>query len=98
MKSVTLSLPSLLLKVNEMIRGNMNFVKPPCCSEAIDEYRFAPGFLHFEAIRTDGLFRDSESIESLSLPEPVLPRVSQFSIYFTASERAEPAGLNCFYF
>ncbi|SMC59871.1 hypothetical protein [Papillibacter cinnamivorans] len=68
MNSAIVYIPALLEKLQEMTADQKSFIRITFCEESVDELRYFPGFLHFEAIGKDGLSTDYESIDSVSPP------------------------------
>ena len=65
MNSITVHIPALLKKIQEMASHNMVNVKMTICDKAIDQDSIFPAFLNLEAYTEDGFIEDYESIDSI---------------------------------
>lgn len=81
MKSITVHVPALLKKVQEMSNDNMENVKLTVSDRVTDRDKVFPAFLHFEAHTKDGFVEDYESIDALAFFLPAAPSTLQcFSV------------------
>lgn len=71
MQSIQVHIPTLLNKIEEMSRENMESVKLVIGDAVIDQDMVYPAYLHFEAYRADGTVTDYESIDALSNEDPL---------------------------
>lgn len=79
MKSITVHVPALLRRVQEMANDNMENVKITVCEKVTDQDKVFPAFLHFEAHTMDGFVEDYESIDAITFFVPAAQSTLQLN-------------------
>lgn len=77
MKSITVHIPALLKKIQEMSNDQMESVKLEISDKVADQDNVFPAFLHFEAYDKDGFAEDYESVDALMFFVPCVQSVSK---------------------
>jgi hypothetical protein len=69
MNTIRIHIPALLKKVQEMSDEHMEFVALTINGDAIDQNKYYPAFLYFEAYTKDGAVTDYDCIDAINIFE-----------------------------